>query len=182
VCLDVPTLSTVFKVLFLQASDDPPLLVAGMIKQLLWEQQAVAQQMRGDAVVDLLHVAIASRAAIIARPLVDSPVGQQLGVAAMLELLSAAVDELASDIYEGNVGLVRYGVRLMCILPAARQLTTADVAQRLQTAAEACDIRMVCALLHLPAAQQLSDGDAMLVLRAAENSGDDSAWRTVLMC
>jgi hypothetical protein len=42
----------------------------------------------------------------------------------------------------------------------------------------------VCVLLHLPAAQQLSDGDVTLVLRAAENSGDDSVWRmcSVLMC
>jgi hypothetical protein len=33
---------------------------------------------------------------------------------------------------------------------------------------------MVCGLLHLPAAQQLSDSNVMPVLQAAEQSADDA--------
>jgi hypothetical protein len=56
-------------------------------------------------------------------------------------------------------------VSILSSLPAVEQLATGEVVQRLQAAAEACDVRMVCVLLHLPAAHQLSDSDVMLAAR-----------------
>jgi hypothetical protein len=171
--LDAPTLSTVLKVLLPRASEQASSRHGSAMRHLLHEQQAVAQQMGRDAVVEVLKVALASRASQCAWRLSQLPIVQQLEVDGMLELLSAAVDALDS-----------YGAGMVSSPPAARELATEDVVQRLQAVAEACDIRMVCVLLHLPAAQQLSDGDVMPVLRAAENSGDDSVWHmcSLLMC
>jgi hypothetical protein len=187
--LDAPTLITFLKLLL--SREDYPRRDVGAITLLLRDHPAVAQQMGADDVVEVLHVAAASRTCHFAQHLFELPNVQQLGFDVVLQMLSAAVDALhhhqitkLSHSIHAVDALDEYGAMRVSGLPAAEQLAIGDVAQRLQAAAEAGDIRMVRVLLHLPAAQQLSDGDVTLVLRAAENSGDDSVWRmcSVLMC
>jgi hypothetical protein len=155
--LDTPTLIAVLKLLFPRAST---LLDTMCIVHLLRDQQAVAQQMEGAALVEVLHAAVKSRADIArcAASLFELPKVQQLGAAVVLELLRAAVGRFGSD--EDNADL-------FCSLPAAQQLSSDGIVLRLLAAIEARDTQMVRALLHLPAAQLLSTGDAVWLLLAA---------------
>jgi hypothetical protein len=149
------------------------------LKQLLRDQQTVAQQMEGAALVEVLHAAIVEAdtsefVAWFAELLLQLPDAQQLGAADVLQLLSAAV---------GRWGRFRVEPDMICSLPAAQQLSSGDVVQRLLAAIEAGDSEMVWALLHLPAGQQLSDGNVARVLRAAEQLHDETGDNYVLhMC
>jgi hypothetical protein len=174
--LDAATLTALLKVLLPRATDDELRQHAWSIYWLLEDQQAVMQHMGYDDVVEVLHVAVATRTVWVAWALFKFWFEvAQLGLDDVLELMRAALpgNETDMDLCDE-----------LAALPVAQQLTIGDVVQRLQAAAEACDVRMVCTLLHLPAAQQLSDSDVMLVLRAADKSRDDSVWYVchVLLC
>jgi hypothetical protein len=200
--LDAPTLTAVLRALLLAAESrayPTSSQLLDSVSGLLFDQQAVAQQLEGAALVGMLHAAVKSRAPDFALPLFQSLNAQQLGAAAVLEVLTAAVDALDS-----------YSVRHLCSLPAAQQLACEDVVrllqaasgkrsvdvmqrlsrlsaaeqlssevmvQLLQAAAGAGDAPMVCTLCDFASAQRLTKDQVMCVLRAAEESGNDIVVR-----
>jgi hypothetical protein len=83
--IDAPTLSAVLRLLLLEAG------ALHIVSELLLDQQAVMQQMSGQPLVELVHAALASRVPGAAWPFFRLPEVRQLGLTAVLELLSAAV-------------------------------------------------------------------------------------------
>jgi hypothetical protein len=149
--LDAPTLSAVLRTLLLgggwRALYD--------LNDLLRDQQAVAF-LRGGTLVEVLHAAVASRAPGLVEPLFKSPNARQLGVAAVLELLSAAAGALDS-----------YSVRRVSSLPAATQLSCEDVMRLLLAAIEANSVHGLNDLYSLPGAEQLESLHVVRLLQAA---------------
>jgi hypothetical protein len=92
--LDAHTLTAVLRALLLAAelrAYPKSSHLLDSVSRLLLDQRAVAQQLEDEALVEMLHAAIGSRAPDFAVPLFSSPNVQQLAAAAVLELLTAAV-------------------------------------------------------------------------------------------